>query len=416
VSLHHAVEFWPTATADDAKSNRSQGYSTESGRHPGTTLNDAIQQWPTPKAQSHNGERGNDLRHGRVLDEDAANWRTPHMRDHHPQGPRADHPQRQLYLSDQTSHWRTPDAPSAKGGGSRTHTTSAGNGHQLTIAEQAERWSTPNAHDAMGRRSESATLSDNHYYPHDLNTEAELWRTPQNCSPNSLRGSGQNPELRREQNHNVTLQDQACYWPTPRKSDTQADRPLTMSSTGTIVRQGNSDTFGVNLADIAANFSMWPTPDASTNRKSRKAMTASTANGRRSGGGNSSPPGLEQMAELALGEMPEELRGIPLPPATQKILRTTFHSSPPAHPIPDGLSFYERVRILLRLCRRLRCSLPSPYNKVRSMFRRKLNPNFVDWLMGQPVGWSSAGLVFSSEETASYLCNARRFLENSPRD
>jgi hypothetical protein len=95
---------------------------------------------------------------------------------------------------------------------------------------------------------------------------------------------------------------------------------------------------------------------------------------------------------------------------------TEIYFSPPDHPIPDGLSFYGRVRILLPLCRRLRCSLPSPYNKVRSMFRRKLNPNFVDWLMGQPVGWSSAGLVFSSEETASYLCNARRFLENSPRD
>ncbi len=42
----------------------------------------------------------------------------------------------------------------------------------------------------------------------------------------------------------------------------------------------------------ASDSSWWPTP-VTLNRKSRKAMTSSEANGRRSGGGNSSPPGLE---------------------------------------------------------------------------------------------------------------------------
>lgn len=55
---------------------------------------------------------------------------------------------------------------------------------------------------------------------------------------------------------------------------------------------------------------LWPTPQASTNRKSRKAMTPSTNNGRRSGSGNSSPPGLEQMVELSLGIMPREMDGL----------------------------------------------------------------------------------------------------------
>src|SRR5215471_12879977 len=42
-----ASSSWPTATLDDAKSSGSAAYSTESGRHSGTTLTDAIRMWPT---------------------------------------------------------------------------------------------------------------------------------------------------------------------------------------------------------------------------------------------------------------------------------------------------------------------------------------------------------------------------------
>ena len=39
--LDEAVSRWPTPTATDAKASGSAGYSTESGRHSGTTLTDA---------------------------------------------------------------------------------------------------------------------------------------------------------------------------------------------------------------------------------------------------------------------------------------------------------------------------------------------------------------------------------------
>lgn len=68
---------------------------------------------------------------------------------------------------------------------------------------------------------------------------------------------------------------------------------------------------------------LWATPDT-FNRKSRKALTASTDNGRRSGGGNSSPPGLEQMAELHAGAMPPEMEGIALPPATRSLIASLW--------------------------------------------------------------------------------------------
>jgi len=63
----------------------------------------------------------------------------------------------------------------------------------------------------------------------------------------------------------------------------------------------------------------WPTADT-VMRKSRKAMTASTENGRRSGDGNSSPPGLEQAVEIVAGTIPPEMQGIHLPPATERFI------------------------------------------------------------------------------------------------
>jgi hypothetical protein len=84
-----------------------------------------------------------------------------------------------------------------------------------------------------------------------------------------------------------------------------------------------------------------------------------------------------------------------------------------SRPVPrtrDGLTFCSRVRILRRLCRRLRRRLPSPYRRARSIFRTKLNPDFTDWLMGWPVGWSSEDRVFSAAEMESYLSRERRYL------
>jgi hypothetical protein len=58
---------WPTATAQDSASSGAAAYSTEGGRHSGTTLTDAARTWPTPKAsrrgdcQSERGRRSLDL-------------------------------------------------------------------------------------------------------------------------------------------------------------------------------------------------------------------------------------------------------------------------------------------------------------------------------------------------------------------
>jgi hypothetical protein len=76
---------------------------------------------------------------------------------------------------------------------------------------------------------------------------------------------------------------------------------------------------------------MLPTP-ATANSKSTRAMTASTENGRRSGGGQSSPPGLEEMASILSGHWPDHMPPMDdLPPATRRSIGVTT-----ALQSPDG--------------------------------------------------------------------------------
>jgi hypothetical protein len=111
------AQLWPTATATatatDAKASGAAGYSTESGRHSGTTLTDAVVRtglYPSPSASSYGSSRGGAK--GRVgpvresLESMARheNWATPQSRDE--KGPtgragRLENGGRRVSLSDQ---------------------------------------------------------------------------------------------------------------------------------------------------------------------------------------------------------------------------------------------------------------------------------------------------------------------------
>ena len=75
---------WPTPTRQDAASSGAAGYSTESGRHSGTTLTDAARAaWPTPMAgtpaQKGYNEAGNTDSGRKTVA--LASWATPAARD-----------------------------------------------------------------------------------------------------------------------------------------------------------------------------------------------------------------------------------------------------------------------------------------------------------------------------------------------
>jgi len=89
---------------------------------------------------------------------------------------------------------------------------------------------------------------------------------------------------------------------------------------------------------------------------------------------------------------------------------TNWGSSRPAQTLPIGLQFSIIITCFAPLFLYLSNALPSPYNKLESMFKRRLNPNFVDWMMGWLVDWSSEGRVFRAAEMESYLFKQRHAL------
>jgi hypothetical protein len=61
-----AVRLWPTAT--DAKASGAAGYSTDSGRHSGTTLTDAANGlWATPTARDEKGPTSRNRQGGKAI-------------------------------------------------------------------------------------------------------------------------------------------------------------------------------------------------------------------------------------------------------------------------------------------------------------------------------------------------------------
>lgn len=89
-----------------------------------------------------------------------------------------------------------------------------------------------------------------------------------------------------------------AIWPTPRASEGGAD----------FAKRDRSAT-GMALPAVAAetDVATWPTPLTNGDRKSVRALTPSVDNGRRSGGGQGSSPGLEQTAEIMSGIVPPEV-------------------------------------------------------------------------------------------------------------
>lgn len=95
------VQQWPSPRTED---------SQECGNHPGAMDSlGVVKLWTTP--QSHDVAAGNAARIGRYgsehggknLTDDVMLWRTPDTRDHHAQGPRPHHEQRQTKLVDQVN-------------------------------------------------------------------------------------------------------------------------------------------------------------------------------------------------------------------------------------------------------------------------------------------------------------------------
>jgi hypothetical protein len=81
------------------------------------------------------------------------------------------------------------------------------------------------------------------------------WLTPTACSPNSLRGAGQDPEIRKANGHTVNLQDQVrlAAWPSPVVNDSKGSDYS--------YSQGDHSKIALKLGG-AAKLTGWATPAA----------------------------------------------------------------------------------------------------------------------------------------------------------
>lgn len=332
-----ACSSWPTATATDSESSARS--STMTGvMHSGTSLTDASRSWSTPTAVDDGtrmGRRQNpDGRGGRVLTEEVEHWPTPAARDH--KGANGvDHLEagsgrKHLdQLPNFVEHlWATPSVPN----GGRSP------------ADEADQVAAKGA-TAQGKRQI------------DLGSQArtELWATPRaEHASDSLTGQTKG------------FQDSLCFRPDPETSP-----PGGPSSSA-----GPDSRPLLSMEEIAPT-GVWQTPCAGTNRKSERAMQRSVNNGRRSGGGQSSSPGLEQQVEM-VGETIW-----PTPAATP------YGSS--QNGINGKGGTHERPS----------ANTPGLEKMAQSMTptsKAKLNPAFVEWLMGLPPGWTA----FAPVGMASY--------------
>jgi hypothetical protein len=146
----------------------------------------------------------------------------------------------------------------------------------------------------------------------------------------------------------------AALWPTPNTSDGNGARTpeqVAAIRERSATRETSGGPAGCSALREAA---LWATPMTGGNRKSARALTASESNGRRAGGGQSSPLGLEQMIEIEAGVVPREVTMAgPLPPSTQAALGALWptpltvnrtsdrakHGRPTAGPSRGGASF-----------------------------------------------------------------------------
>jgi hypothetical protein len=269
----------------------------------------------------------------------------------------------------------------------------------------AKLWPTAQAHDATGPRGKNNVFSDHHYKPHDLAMATDTWRTPD--TPGS--GGPRNRQGSIGAGHQITIAEQAEHWQTP--------------ATDSVRSRGGDRKDEMGLDQQAR---MFPTP------ASRDYRTPNLKPGSERGMGTKGEhlqnfvehqlpdwkrEEMEQIGTHTCGECGTVYQGNMSTscPTCQTFTSgtVTYPPSPPAPATLDGpLSSPQD----LTLPQQWRSPTACSENSLRGAgqdsatradqghavnlqdqvatfaqtkgTRRRLNPRFVEWLMGFPVGWS----------------------------
>jgi len=329
-------------------------------------------------------------------------------------------------LSDAASAWPTPTCQDAK------HATNSPgqegrNGLVITALRQVAMWNTPRAQEdgsspeahaaRIAKLDANSTSGGPHHKPTSLTVQAKgwdaeavqvrKWPTPQACSPNSLRGSGQDPMKRREGGHAVTLQDAVSVfpsfpqdrttptakawepetepeksknWHTPTVEDNKTDGEQSLQRYGTVEMKTRDQRLRVQVRK-------WPTPqafDALQIERSPEALERQLHHNDR------------KNARTTTGNLREESVTFPSFPrdrTTPTLGTTSSADTPNLLPLwstPKADHSYRQGKVApsegVSHGRTLGGDVVA-FQKVTSSTRR-LNPMFVELLMGLPLRWT----------------------------
>jgi hypothetical protein len=188
------------------------------------------------------------------------------------------------------------------------------------------------------------------------------WPTPNAASDRRNRGTGVDPKIRAEQGRQIMLQDVVKVWPTPRTITGGGESTQRKQELGRTASGGG---------DLQAASQTWPTPGANDHKRSAR-------EGQRMG---------------QLDEAAEQLWPTPQGSMTAgEDLRATW--TPGEKPVrEDGRVLQTALTTCTQIWDRSRPGPPTPSPGGGSSSRGptsrpRLNPTFVEWLMGLPLGWT----------------------------
>jgi len=385
--LQSSAELWPTPRANDVHGEDPARAENKSGaRHAGDNLPTAATKlWRTPSAQEPgisperleggDGHRAYDKETGRLaqygLTQQAASWPTPQSRDFRSvtgrEGEQREHPEQNLNVA--SAMWPTPSAEGSAGEcsedlerkGAKLVNAKTGRVLQSNLATEAGLWPTPKARDEKNPDSPDAGRSARKReagWSEDLNDSAARWPTP---IVDDTKDPRMSKKLRESGAAPFHLSEAAGSWPTPVAGDAH------LSSSPEAAERRLAE--GKSTLSRVADSKLWPTP-ATRDEK----------------GANSEEHFQKEGMERHMGQLANYVAHSPdCPPSPQG-----QGSGTPG----DGSS-------------------PStPGSPRRRSSKPKLNPLFVAWMMGWPLGWANPDVPIARTSsgcsaTGSYLSKLR---------
>ena len=254
-----------------------------------------------------------------------------------------------------------------------------GNGFGLSLGAAATSWPTPMAGTPAQNGNSAAGSSDFSRKAEEL--ARAMWKTPD--VPNGGRAlkpgtseTGKRPDGSKAQ---VGLENQAKMWGTPRASDAE--------------KGGPNQSFGAGGTPLPAQAAQWPTPMAGT----------PSQNGNSAAGSNDFTRKADLLAAGVLASswptpVAQNVKGSSegsIIRADGKSRMNILHYRAEqgfSHPAPETQPHGPTLSQLRRIWRPLRGSLIASHGRAtwrrlwNGRAKRRLNPLFVEWLMGWPPG------------------------------